>query len=259
MMRSAFKIKSPRVSCALCLGPGPLRQSHIIPEFFYKPVYSAKHRYSIVSTDANEPKDIEQKGLKEALLCDQCEERFNKYETYVSAVFYGQNRQIKSLFGGQAAVQTVDYKLFRCFMLSLIWRMSESSITIFQQVDLGPHAEIIRQALLQDDPLSEFQYPFFITEIQMNGVFRQDYMMGAQRIRAESQIAYRFVISGRLFLVLVSNQPPHRHMLPMLFRPSGELYTLILEMDKIPFFGMALKNASMAMRSREERMSADAS
>jgi len=216
-------------------------------------VYGAKHRYCVVSTDANEPQEIEQKGLKEPLLCDTCEGRFCKYETYVSSIFYGQNRQVKPLFGGQAAVQSVDYALFRCFMLSLIWRMSESTLTMFQQVRLGPHGETIRQALLKDDPLSESQYPFFITEIQMNGVFREDYMLGPQRFRSESQIGYRFIISGRLFTIFVSRQPPPPLMLPMLFRRSGELFTIILDMDRIPFFGTALREASVAMRRRDEQ------
>jgi hypothetical protein len=249
----ASKTKPSLTTCALCRGSGPLCQSHIVPEFFYKPVYGAKHRYCVVSTDTNKPQEIEQKGLKEPLLCAKCEGRFNTYETYVSSVFYSPNRQVKPLFGGQAAVQNVDYAGFRCFMLSLIWRMGESSLPMFQQVRLGPHGETIRQALLKNDPLSESQYPFFITEIQMNGVFREDYMLGAQRIRGESQIGYRFIISGRLFTMLISSQPPPPLLLPMLFRRTGELYTILLEMDRIPFFGTALQDASVAMRKRDEQ------
>lgn len=239
-------------TCALCLRSAELRESHIIPEFFYKPVYDAKHRFVVFSTDPAERHDLEQKGLKQHLLCDDCEERFCRYETYVSKVFYAKGRQREEIHGRRVAAQVVDYALFRCFILSLIWRMSESKLSLFRQLDLGPrHSEIIRQALLRDDPLRATQYPFIITEIMLEGQLWEDFMMGPQKVKAEGQTTYRFIISGRLFIVGVSGLDPSPTMYPMLLHPGGKLFTLIQKREEIPFLNETLAQAGESLRQRK--------
>lgn len=46
----------------------------------------------------------------------------------------------------------LPYRPLKLFRLSLLWRMSVSSLREFALVKLGPHEERIRQMLLQDDP-----------------------------------------------------------------------------------------------------------
>jgi hypothetical protein len=58
-----------QATCALCREPGDLRRSHILPEFFYKPVYDETHRFLETSTDPRDRVMIRQKGLREFLLC----------------------------------------------------------------------------------------------------------------------------------------------------------------------------------------------
>ena len=66
------------MNCRLCTLDRGLRNSHIIPESLYKPLYDKKHR-AVHLTDfkgTNDYKKLKplQKGLREKLLCNECPE-----------------------------------------------------------------------------------------------------------------------------------------------------------------------------------------
>jgi len=52
----------------------------------------------------------------------------------------------------------IDYKLFKLFQLSLLWRAGVSDRPIFKEVALGRHQEILRRMLLDDDPGESHKY-----------------------------------------------------------------------------------------------------
>lgn len=68
------------MACALCLVNTQLRLSHIVPEFMYRQMYDVKHRFFAMTAMSSERVRLHQKGLREELLCDQCEQRFCRYE-----------------------------------------------------------------------------------------------------------------------------------------------------------------------------------
>ena len=71
-----------RTQCAMCLREGPLCDSHVIPEFIYKPLYSAKRRMvGLLTTENGVTRKYLQKELREELLCGDCEDHINtRYE-----------------------------------------------------------------------------------------------------------------------------------------------------------------------------------
>ncbi len=53
-----------------------------------------------------------------------------------------------------------DYATFKLFHLSVLFRASVSSLSTFQEVNLGAlHEERIRQMLLNEDPGKDWEYP----------------------------------------------------------------------------------------------------
>ncbi len=79
-------------TCRLCQLPKNLRQSHILPEFMYQNVYDQDpKRFYTLKLDLEEmdrsSSRIQQKGIREYLLCDTCEGKLAKWEDY--AVYYG--------------------------------------------------------------------------------------------------------------------------------------------------------------------------
>ena len=68
MKKTESSVKSQNDICALCLKPSVLRQSHIISEFLYKPLYDSKHRLNVLSTNIPLKRAFELKGINEATL-----------------------------------------------------------------------------------------------------------------------------------------------------------------------------------------------
>src|SRR5436190_2368333 len=80
--------------CRLCLQFVPkLRNSHIIPEFFYKLIYDAKHQFNVFSDTDSPPGRLEQKGLREYLLCGDCEQKLGRWEKYVKELLFDEAPQ----------------------------------------------------------------------------------------------------------------------------------------------------------------------
>ena len=76
-------------TCRLCLKKKVLKNSHIIPEFIYSPLYDEKHRFHVLSNmNVSGPAKL-QKGIREYLLCGECEGKLSKYERYMSLILSG--------------------------------------------------------------------------------------------------------------------------------------------------------------------------
>ena len=96
-----------------------------------------------------------QKGLRDPLFCEQCEQHFN---TYCEQPFYKQWIDAAPLpdpwpAGDRIHWITVDYSSFKLFHLSVLFRASVSQKPTFAAVSLGPHhEEKVRQLILKQDP-----------------------------------------------------------------------------------------------------------
>ncbi|MDP3905339.1 MAG: hypothetical protein Q8Q40_15385 [Methylococcaceae bacterium] len=74
-----------------------LKESHIIPKFMYKPIRDEKNRMRQLSLDKNQGNgkkyNLLQDGLKEYLLCLDCEKLLNsKYEQYFKKAWFDEKK-----------------------------------------------------------------------------------------------------------------------------------------------------------------------
>jgi len=116
------------MSCALCQLNKPLRRSHIAPEFMYKPMYDSNHRFRAFSREVSETPQIHQKGLREELLCDDCEQLLaNNYENYAAASFYRPAVEAMKQPPPGFTLPGFDYHRFKLFLLSLLWRFGNAT------------------------------------------------------------------------------------------------------------------------------------
>ena len=89
--------------CKLCNLEKELRNSHIIPEFMYQNLYDhqPKRFYSLnvnVDEENKSSNRIEQKGIREYLVCNDCEGILSKYENYAAETIYAKNKENKAYF-----------------------------------------------------------------------------------------------------------------------------------------------------------------
>ncbi len=73
-------------TCRLCKKITQLKNSHILPEFFYQTIYDNKHRTIFDSSEKYSKARYQQKGIREPLLCENCEQQFSKYERIVAPI-----------------------------------------------------------------------------------------------------------------------------------------------------------------------------
>jgi hypothetical protein len=148
-----------KAKCELCSISAELRHSHIVPEFLYGLTYDEKHRFILVPGSTDSRPRYEQQGLREYLLCQLCEVRFSRYEGYTKRVMLDTETFHRAEHRKHLVIHGVKYPEFKLFWMSVLWRMSISSLDLFRTVDLGPHAEILRQHLAIEDPDDPLLYP----------------------------------------------------------------------------------------------------
>src|SRR5688572_1563591 len=119
--------------CRLCLHTKPLRNSHLIPEFFYRPAYDEKGRLLAIRAGDQRPVII-QKGLREELLCHDCEHLLNeRYEKPVKAFWYDTAPVPSALDADAYELNQIPYAPFKLLHLSILWRFSVATDPAFDQ------------------------------------------------------------------------------------------------------------------------------
>ena len=190
-------------TCKLCLQNLELAHSHVFSEFLYEHAYDEKHRYMSVSTHPRQKPKLVQVGLREYLLCLDCEKHINSYEKYSANLLRGVDTY-RSLDNQRIVIPNYDYHLFKLFGLSLIWRAHISSHHFFSAVNLGPHADRIRQMILSNDPGQPREYCFSLLKI--DGALTATRMLQAPvKVRFQNHNAYQLMALGFEWVFIISS------------------------------------------------------
>lgn len=184
-------------------------------------MYDEKHRFFTVSSDAHKKDLTHQKGAREYLLCDACEGRFSKNEKYFSELFFGGVSADYADDGRHIHIKGIDYAKTKLLFMSILWRMSVSSLPFFEAVDLGPHEEIIRLMLLADDPGSTESYGVMAVAPYFDEGHLGHFITKPDIARITANRIYRCVMGGVLFLFYVPGRKVPPEILPFLPSPCG--------------------------------------
>ncbi|OYV95350.1 MAG: hypothetical protein B7Z68_07230 [Acidobacteria bacterium 21-70-11] len=140
--------------CKLCGTKADLCDSHIVPEFLYKPLYDSKHRTVYASGDLISKKVI-QKGLREKLLCPKCEGRIGEIERRAASKWELPSRLTESSY----TIELCGYSDLKLFLLSVLWRASVSTLPLFGDVSLGRYEEQVHRRVRDQAPGPSTEFP----------------------------------------------------------------------------------------------------
>lgn len=210
-----------RGTCRLCLREDHLRRSHIVPEWCYKPAYDDKHRARVKSTllsKRQRPKwEVRwlQKGWRERLLCDNCEQLIGRWEERFARFWRGWTGcdewcepKIAKERGDSCLIKNLEYEWFKLFHLSVLWRGSVSQREEFASISLGPYEEKVRRMLLSSDPSPVESFPLFGTLLLgEDGSLRRTrgLMMSPERQRYFGAQLYFWIYGGCEWLYAVTD------------------------------------------------------
>ena len=223
------------MTCKLCKKEKDLRQSHIIPEFMYTSLYDEKHRFHEISTDKNKKNRLPQKGVRERLLCNDCEQQLSKHETYASLVFNGGYSLKIRNEGRLIHLEGLEYSKFKLFALSILWRAGVSNLDVFSQIKLGPHEEILRKMVLNNDPGADDIYPFILSPIVHEKSVQEALIVKPTWTRLGNHYAYRFVFGGIAWVFVVSSHQAPKEVIGASISKEGKITMLPWALSDMKF------------------------
>lgn len=193
-------------TCRLCGTDTKLCESHIIPEFFYKPIYEPGHVfYRFSSVDERAKKSY--KGLKQKLFCKSCEDIFHEFENYIAPIWASEEIKYRNE-NGISYIMGLDYRLFKLFQMSIIWRASVSTLPEFGNIKLGEkHETSLREMLLNKIPAKPYQYSCVI--VHANDSKMQQFINSSMFIfpsfKQGGHRVYPFVFGALIWFFYVSS------------------------------------------------------
>lgn len=224
LLQDFLERKAPNMGgelCRLCHRESDLRFSHILPEFFYLPLYDDLHRTMSVHFDEKEK--LVQKGFREYLLCQECETKLSKYESYTARLIKSIKDFPKDASGLFAYSDNVDYREFKLFQLSILWRAGVSRNKMFSQVELGDkHEEKIRCMLVEEDPGRFSDYGCFIT-VFPNAQKIDKIIWSPVRLRLAGHNGYKLMTGNLMWYFFVTSHMPHVEVQSFFVQESGLL------------------------------------
>ena len=198
------------MGCKLCKKNGPLRNSHIFPEWFYRPLYDCNHQFNLISTNSNKDRGKRPKGIYQKLLCDECEQKLSNWERYARDVFHC---LLLKVFDDdyKFTFSSVEYTPFKLFQMSLIWRASITTRPEIHPVDLGTHTEKIRKMLLDESPGEIYEYGTILMLSPVSQTLMQRFLYPPEKVpgRVSGHSAYRAGFGGLFWLFIVSSHSRH--------------------------------------------------
>lgn len=223
-------------ACRLCRNERPLMKSHIIPEFFWTPLYDAKHQVSSKAASRRYRGRV-RKGVRERLLCSACEGHLGVYEHYVADLWYGNNKFPTQLRLDDAAVRLVEYAPFKLLHLSILWRAHESSLPEFSAVALGTYAAQLREHLLNGSAPSSSTFPLAAQVIvnPLDSSVMHDMIAPPTFHRIDGRRVYVMIYGGCLWWVGVSAGALAHD--PDVLQEDGRFSAAAVSLENLPSIG----------------------
>ncbi|TFY98840.1 hypothetical protein [Ramlibacter humi] len=209
--------------------------SHIVPEFLYEALYDEKHRFHEISAAPEKKNRYRQKGLREPLLCEGCEQRLSVHEGYMRGLLRGGVQLTVRDEPGLLRLSDLNYNHLKLFQLSVLWRAGVSALPEFEQVQLGGHEDRIRNMLLADDPGGADAYGCIMCALMHGATQVQDLFVPPTWARLAGQKAYRFVFGGFVFVYVVASHPPPRAVSDCFAKPDGTAVLKLQQMGEVGY------------------------
>ena len=222
--------------CRLCCAPssekrGPLRESHIVSESCYSYAHRGSRRNAFefhLPKNGTIKRRTIQKGHREYLFCEDCEQTLNKHEQ-VFAAFWKNNPQLAGPFTHPQLIvlKGLNYHHTKLFLLSVIWRASLSKV-FGGDISLGTYSEKLRLILLKDKFVPQDAYPILGTLILNNEGYILNVIDNPICNRIESARGYTMCFGGCEWKIVMSDHwvPPQLEVMQHILNERGELHLI---------------------------------
>lgn len=157
------------MACKLCGLDTKLVKAHIIPDFMYGTMYGEKHTIVQVSLDDISNRKVMQTGhYDKTILCATCDnDIIGSYERYASKIISDKTLFTERLTpeGVKHYEMSIDYPIFKLFLLSILWRSSITTLPFFKHLSIGHYEEKVRKMLLDRQSFTSEVFPMTVVKV----------------------------------------------------------------------------------------------
>jgi len=158
------------------------------------------------------------------MLCRECELKLSIFEQYAKKVMFDEVQNPRR-YNDALIFPNTDYRKFKLFLLSLIFRADAASERPgFKEIDLGPHSEKIRKMILDEDPGLPNEYGCMLVSDPEVPLEFEELIIAPDPIRIDGFRVYRLFLNRMFLFYFVSN---HNEKIPQAERrflsESGDL------------------------------------
>jgi hypothetical protein len=160
-----------------------------------------------MSGDIDEFPKRQRKGLYEELLCEQCEKQVCTYEDFAAKVLNGGVGIGIQSFPDKIIASDIQYDKFKLFQLSILWRSGVSRRPEFNNIKLGPHQELLRKMILNNNPGESYEYGCLMSFVPdaNERLQRMVYPLEPLNRKIKSFQIYRGIFGGLIWAYVVSS------------------------------------------------------
>jgi hypothetical protein len=228
--------------CKLCKEEKELlKKSHIVPDFIYKlsGMFDDKHRiHTFDPKEFLEKQKVKkvQSGIYESdILCQKCDNNVigTNYESYARKAIYGgalpesecpECDTIGDVKPVLTICRNVDYRKYKLFLLSVLWRSHHCTDEFFNEIKLqSENEERIRNMILSGNPGEYNDFPVCIATFAAADTIPPDLMITPHRMEAEGLITHTFIFGGMVYLFFEGLNIQQQQIEFMVMRPDNIL------------------------------------
>lgn len=100
------------------------------------------------------------------MLCDACEQKLSKWETYACSKLFNYTLPAPNAVTSQIELTGIRYEPMKLYLLSLLWRAGVADSDFCKSVRLGPHGERLRKMLVAEHPGESTDYGCLILKLE---------------------------------------------------------------------------------------------
>lgn len=228
-----------------------LVRAHIVPEAFFRVLRTGGETPLLVTnTPGYHPKRSPIGVYDQGILCDSCEPKFSKVDTYGTEVLL---KRFDDLFqpvrhkGAMLAfqAQNIDQELLLRFLVATVWRGSVSNHPFFHSVRLGPYEPSAAASI--SHPESPLSCSFAAILSRWTATEQRDFLthglMSPFREHWMGVNAYRFYFGRIVAYIKVSNQKFPKPLVDLALTSQQTLSVVAREFDDSKDFSAMIRVA----------------
>lgn len=205
--------------CKFCLQEKTFVDAHIIPRAFFEAIKpsNGKDRSEalVLATNSKGMFPVKRtiKGPSDPnLVCLDCEKRFGPLDNYaIRVLLRNEGSHISKHLNGETLAWVIDskkcdYKQIMLFFISLLWRADMTDIPFFAGVDIGPYADIAKEALLKQKSEDIEKFSVFLARYNL-GLGRNPILSPYSKRFDGINIYHFYLGSGYMAYIKVDKRP----------------------------------------------------